>query len=391
MIAKVIEIETNNYYCMLLELFTANLSSEDALALGNLIGTIRLIKEQMAVYQSRKDKEIDTYISLLMKKHPILSRNKDWVRRQRNDYIEIWEKRNPIDACYDQISQKMTGQEKLIFDKRRQIQKSDEFKSTKETWEKTKEPGKEYKFGFRIPSHKKWKIELDHGYYKLDKYYTLRNRSTYPGWRIVNSFLRLASYFYNGNFHLLQNIFFGSFGLRSLYGFEEFTSGYDINSSTGTLKEIMDNKPWFGRLKNLYESISQSRNDFESKPDNGLLGKGITRIFNWSWNYLIKAPIGTFLLFFGIPLLVFLNVMFSGLLVTFSPAWAPLGSLIVYLFNIMIFDTESPNRNYLDYKCAPIIVATLWKFLFAGIGQFILVTLTILKFFLQNNHLIPEF
>ena len=53
--------------------------------------------------------------------------------------------------------------------------------------------------------------------------------------------------------------------------------------------------PVIYRVKELFRSINKSRNDFEALPDNGFLGKDISRIFNLIWNYLLVLPAGSFL------------------------------------------------------------------------------------------------
>jgi hypothetical protein len=49
----------------------------------------------------------------------------------------------------------------------------------------------------------------------------------------------------NANFYLLVNLVKGMFGLRSMFGIEDFFIGVDINSSTGELEPTMQNKTWY--------------------------------------------------------------------------------------------------------------------------------------------------
>lgn len=97
------------------------------------------------------------------------------------------------------------------------------------------------------------------------------------------------------------------------------------------------------RLVALWSGIFKSRQAFEDAPDTGLLGKVVTRFFNLFWNYLFRGVVGTTLIMIGQPLLTFLNVPLSIVLLATPMLWAPILSLLAYLFCILIYDFMKPR------------------------------------------------
>lgn len=374
-IKHVIDEESKIHLHALFELIVKTLEKEDADALINLIKNMNIYKKHMKEYEEKKKLDLNIYIDNLKSHHNIRTRIPEWMENKKTDYLDQWLKTHPLDEVYNQISNELEGQEKYIFDFKRNINNSDEYKNKKHELAHEQIPGKVFVFKFRIWRPTNWKINESRGYYTADKYHEIKNSTTYPGWRLVNMVLRSAKYFCNNNFYLLVNLWQGKFGLRSFIGLKEYYTGVDIDHSNGSLKKVMKNSTWFGRIRDLWQNISNSRNAFETTPDTSILGKDFSRIFNVLWNYGVKGCIGTSLCFVGHPLLVLTNTLISGTAIITSPLWAPLLALLKYLFDVLVYDLDSPYKD--KVALFPLLYTTLIKFLIKGFGQGLLATTAI--------------
>ncbi|QKF93535.1 hypothetical protein QKU48_gp0077 [Fadolivirus algeromassiliense] len=366
-IKHVLEEEDRIYLNALFELIVNTLDENDAHALISLIKNMNQYNQHMKEYNDMKEHDLSVYLDRLNSEHNIRSRIPDWVENRRSEFLDQWLRNHPIDEVYDKISNELEGQEKYIFDFKRNIKESNEYNNLKSELESETIPGKVFVFKFRIwhPSH--WKVTNSHGYYTANKYREVKNSTSYPGWRFVNMALRMAKYFMNFNYYLLVNLWQGKFGLRSLVGLDEFYSAADVDTTTGTIKRIWKNSTWFGRIRDLWQNIAESRTAFERTPDTGLLGKSFTRIFNVLWNYGVKGVIGTTLCFVGHPLLVAVNTVLSAGGILTSPVWGVLLPVLRYLFDILIYDLDSPYKD--KSALFPLFYTVFIKFLMKGIGQ----------------------
>lgn len=367
---RVITQENILYQQDIFDMITNNLDLVDAVPLINLIKSVNIYRKHINEYEAQKAAELKLYLDELRSRHAILARISDWIDKKSQQFLDTWTINHPMETVYTKISNDLQGQEKYIFDFNRAIKQSPEYKAKKEELENATEPGKVFVFKFRIWNPKNWKIAEDNGHYTVDKYNTVQNSSSYPGWRMTNILLNAAKYIANSNHYLLVNLLKGKFGLRSLIGLDEFYTGVDVDYNTGTLKNVMKNSTWFGRIRDLWQNISDSRDQFESAPETGFLGKSFTRIFNLLWNYGVKGIIGTTLCLVGHPILVILNTLLSGIASLTSPLWGPLLSIIRYLFTVLIYDLDSPDEE--KVVIVPLFYDLLYKFLIKGIGQAIL-------------------
>lgn len=101
-----------------------------------------------------------------------------------------------------------------------------------------------------------------------------------------------------------------------------------------------------GVFGTVMKGIAESRADFEAQPDLGLFGKKCSRICNliqcYIFRFLIVGVIGVLMLY-PVAIIVFSTLcLFVGL--TFW-IWVPLAMIIVYLFNILIFQFETNTRQ----------------------------------------------
>lgn len=59
------------------------------------------------------------------------------------------------------------------------------------------------------------------------------------------------------------------------------------------------------RLASLWRHISKSRTEFETKPDTGFMGKGLTRQLNRAWNYGFKGLLCSLLFLLIFPVILY--------------------------------------------------------------------------------------
>jgi len=366
-IKLVLEEENKLYLKSLFELITAHLEKQDAEALISLIKNMNIYSKYMKNYESQKQSDLANYMLALKQNNNIRARIPSWIKDKEIEYRTNWLKQHPLDNVYQKISDELSGQEKYIYDFNKKIQDSNEYQNKKKELENKEIPGRVYVYKFRIMKPSNWKIKQDDGYYYAEKENIIQNSSTYFGWRIVNRILDVAELFYTGNYYTFINLWQGPFGLRSLWGFDKFHTSADINHNNGNIIKTDPHKTWFGRMKDLWDNISRSRDEFERKPDTSILGKDFLRIINIVWNYGIKGGIGLPLIFFGQPFLVMLNTLISATIILTSPVWSIGLSHLKHLFDLLVYDTESPQAKKFPLMQLPYIL--LVKFPLKGLFQ----------------------
>ena len=345
-------------------LISETLEPKEAENLIKLLTSLLIVRNTFEKHQKNLLDDKNKFLLNLEKEHSILCKDSDWKNKKLDEFVESWEKTNSVESLLLSISDEIDGQEKFLLDNNLDIEKSEEYKRKKKKGSVATEPERTYEFSFRIWNSDNWKIEKRNDHYVVEKYIRKSTKSV-NGWRIINSSMRIGTYFNNGNFWLLANLWKGKFGLRSLFGLDPFETDYKVDTITGE-KHPNLSVTWLGRLKNLWHHISNSRSTFEASPDTSILGKSFTRIFNLIWNYCIKGGIGTPLILIGHPLLTLCNTLFSVLGSVTSPIWAILLPLLQYLFEIIIYDFEAPSGQ--EYSVLPLIRLVFWKFLIKGLG-----------------------
>ena len=81
-----------------------------------------------------------------------------------------------------------------------------------------------------------------------------------------------------------------SLGIKALF-YTELYSNIDVNMTTGAFYEYSRSYTFPRAISNLMTMICDSRKKFENAPDTGILGKGISRIFNLIINYVFRLLI----------------------------------------------------------------------------------------------------
>ena len=326
------------------------IESSGAKDLCNLILAVQLIRDSISHYRLTRDNAHHIYMNELKEKHSLLSRLPKWTAIKSSNFLKKYDIEHPFSQVIEGLSERLSGQEKYIFDSNTASQADFENNVKKAT---KKEPGKVFKWNFHIwrPSHYKVienkREEGGESWYQLSKYRKFKTTSNYPGWRFANLFLRIGQFFVNGLRGLVAWMSFGPLGFRSLWGINDYQPDKTVNRQTG---ELIPTGPvfstWVGRIRNLWTHIKKSVDDFHAKPDNGTFGKSLQKPFVVGfWNYFCKGVIGTLFAFVGHPILTLLNIGISGALILTSPVWAIGGSVFIHLFNMLIYDFDATETD----------------------------------------------
>ncbi|XP_050419885.1 uncharacterized protein LOC126832893 isoform X2 [Adelges cooleyi] len=204
----------------------------------------------------------------------------------------------------------------------------------------------------------------------VEKEITRTTTTRWPFWRVINYFYRTWTWTWNAMF------FFGvvipwcsPVSVRSLFCSEAFFPDLELSQINGTLfpRKSSLTPTLLSRLNSLWRHISKSRTHFETKPDTGFIGKGMTRHMNRFWNYIIKGIFGTLAMMIFFPLACLLSSFMSLIVALTGPIWMPLVTLLLHVFNGLIYDLDSPaewkNRYFV------IAEALVWNIALQGVVQ----------------------
>lgn len=187
---------------------------------------------------------------------------------------------------------------------------------------------------------------------KNGNYYSVKRKSdqltvttAHNFWKLSLYWMRIKTWTITCLVYLFYNVWKGPLGLRCLWGVEDFNENMDVKYNTGEVY-YHQRKTVLGTLKKVMEGIRRSRQHFEDQPDLGLLGKNVSRVFNYIECYVFRLlVVGFFFVLLGYPVLILISSVLTTLLVLTFWAWMPLVLLVTYLFNIFIFHFETTTTN----------------------------------------------
>ena len=172
--------------------------------------------------------------------------------------------------------------------------------------------------------------------------------SQWPLWRWTNFLQRTWSWSWNGAYACGYLVPWCSpVGLRALLSAQPFYADLELSQVNGALcpRRSSYTPTLTSRLASLWRHISKSRTEFETQPDTGLVGKGLTRQANRAWNYGVKGLFGSLLLLLIFPAVCVL-CSFGGLCLAVSaPLWAPLLALIYHVLIVLVWDVDNPDAT----------------------------------------------
>lgn len=212
----IIDYENEQLQEKVFDLINNNFEQPEAEMLMNLVKSNYIIKNCTQQFNKLINDKVEEYNEKLKNDHPYKSKIPQFLHEKKHIF-----KKQLIDDNYqsliDEISNKLQGEAKYIFDLKQQILQSDEYNNYKKQLNDEVYP-KKFNFWFR-----KWKKSTDFFEGKKNKYNLLQSNTSYIGWRIVNLILHSGKLLNNGLYILLNNLIYGRFGLRSLYGIQDFT------------------------------------------------------------------------------------------------------------------------------------------------------------------------
>ena len=123
------------------------------------------------------------------------------------------------------------------------------------------------------------------------------------------------------------------FGIKALFLCELYRD-YEIDYYNGKISKVKKTYTFPRSISNLFVWVIESRKNFESAPDTGILGKGCTRIFHLFLNYILRLFCLGVLLIIFYPTFIIINIFTCLCLIILSPLLISLAqsSRIISLF-----------------------------------------------------------
>ncbi|XP_034935076.1 uncharacterized protein [Chelonus insularis] len=222
----------------------------------------------------------------------------------------------------------------------------------------------------------------------------------WPMWRWINYIARTWCWTWNAMFLFGVAVPWCSrVSLRALLLVEPFTPDLELSQLNGTLfpRKSSQTPTLCSRLIALWRHISKSRTHFETEPDTGFIGKGMTRHINRLWNYGVKGLLGTLGILFLFPIICIVASV-SSLLIAFSAfLWMPILTLILHAFMGLIMDLDSPepsrNRYFVVMEalvwnvgiqgCLQPIAALIVAVFICPIISFLILTVAVIRYWIR--------
>ncbi|XP_058129825.1 uncharacterized protein LOC131272187 isoform X2 [Anopheles coustani] len=200
----------------------------------------------------------------------------------------------------------------------------------------------------------------------------IRSTSTrWPMWRLLNLFQRTWTWTWNIMFLLGVIVPWCSpLGLRALFCKKPFMADLELSQVNGTLfpRKTSITPTMFSRLMELWRHISKARTHFETEPDTGFIGKGMTRHLNRLYNYFIKGFLGTLVILVLFPLLCLAVSASSLVLAVSAPLWMPFITVTLHLYMMLVYDLDCPDESRRNRYCI-LLEAVGWNIGVQGLLQ----------------------
>jgi hypothetical protein len=120
-------------------------------------------------------------------------------------------------------------------------------------------------------------------YYYVDKKKYYYVKTDFFFWRIWLFLIKIYTSFCNYNIRVYRQMTTSMFGIKALF-LTELYRDLSVDPSTGILHPSERTFTFPRSVCNLITWIKDSRDNFENSPDTGILGKGVSRIFNVTLN-----------------------------------------------------------------------------------------------------------
>lgn len=159
-------------------------------------------------------------------------------------------------------------------------------------------------------------------------------------------------------------------GLRALLCVKPFMADLELSQVNGTLfpRKTSITQTMCSRLVELWRHISKARTHFETEPDTGFIGKGMTRHLNRLYNYFIKGFLGSLLIMTLFPLLCISVSISSIAFAIAAPLWMPFITVTLHVYMMMVYDLDCPDESRRNRYCI-LLEAVGWNIIMQGLIQ----------------------
>ncbi|KAI8435623.1 hypothetical protein MSG28_003890 [Choristoneura fumiferana] len=205
----------------------------------------------------------------------------------------------------------------------------------------------------------------------VDKEIVRRSSTRWPGWRLVNLAHRCWSWSWNMMFLLgVVVVWCSPLSLRTLLRVRAIAPELELSQVNGTLfpKRSSETQTMWSRLLKLWRHVSKERTRFETEPDTGLLGKGLSRQANRVWNYGVVGGLGSLGLLLVFPIVVLVTCALSLAAAVAVPLWVPALTLAVYAGNALVYDLDCPDPPRLN-RWFVLFEVVVWQIAVQGFLQ----------------------
>ncbi|KAM3964330.1 LOW QUALITY PROTEIN: uncharacterized protein ACR2FA_001299 [Aphomia sociella] len=193
----------------------------------------------------------------------------------------------------------------------------------------------------------------------------------WPGWRLLNLAHRTWCWSWNMMFLLGVLVPWCSpISLRTLLCVKPFVPDYELSQVNGTLfpKRSSETHTMWSRLLMLWRHVSKERTRFETEPDTGLLGKGLSRQANRAWNYGVVGGLGSLCLLLLFPLVALCGSALSLAAAASVPLWMPPAAVAAHAANALICDFDCPDPARLN-RWLVLFEVLIWRIGILGVLQ----------------------
>ncbi|XP_012234125.2 uncharacterized protein [Linepithema humile] len=383
------------------------LSHPDILALGNGIAQLLVQQAQSVVLMYRAVDNVQRKLSQtkdslrrrIESEHPVLSRIQPWMRDRMREAEE-----NFIEECewsaheeaYALCSHQNLAQTVYFLNRDLTFMKEREPVLLKEL-RKVKTPTRTFQWPTQIWLPKNWIIRRNfqgqseiiptvlsntptsittpradpsQPVFLVEREILHTTTTRWPMWRWINYIARTWCWTWNAMFLLGVAVPLCSpVSVRALLLAQPFTPDLELSQLNGTLfpRKSSQMPTLCSRLTTLWRHISKSRTHFETEPDTGFIGKGMTRHLNRLWNYGAKGLLGTLIILFVFPVVCVLASVGSFIIALTAVLWMPLVTLTLHAFMALIMDLDSPEPSRNRYLV--VMEALVWNIAIQGCLQ----------------------
>lgn len=373
-------VKWDEFYCQSLEnmndcdeieyqLFCNNLLSSRNEFEANFIGQSPKLNKQIAEYLSIKLKvmnaidvilresqnelfEFNKKLEMVIRaKHPYLKRVTYWFNRKKRHMSQKFsvQQTQEIKSRVQQVLEQIDTESAEMWLNACQIEQKIE-ENKEKTWKSEKEILKQPAviISIRRKIYPPYKVCKTFDYHFSKWSYNLQNinwikiNSDFFFFRVASDFIRYFYWSLNASYYSFRYAYSGEFGLLGLLMCQYYYRGYSIDTNGNLKNDLRKTEPIAHKFARIVDNALDSRRRFEARPDTGLLGKNVARIFNIINCYIVRiifcAVFGCFIFHPILNILVIFAMLFYGVS---SWLWMFLVILARNLCRWFIWDFES--------------------------------------------------